>query len=66
MKKEMKIDDWIHVIAGIMVLVSLSLGIWVHPAWFILTALAGLNLLIYGTTGFCPMGIILKKLGVKQ
>ena len=66
MKREMKVNDWIHVVAGCFILISLALGIWIHPYWFFFTAFVGLNLFQFGITGFCPMGLILKKLGVKQ
>ena len=62
----MTINDWIHVIAGTFIIVSLVLGIWVSPYWFLFTAFVGLNLFQYGLTKFCPMGIILKKLGVPE
>jgi hypothetical protein len=65
MKRDMIISDWIHVMAGVFILGSLSLGVWVHPGWFFFTAFVGLNLFQFGFTGFCPMGIILRKLGVK-
>ena len=66
MKREMKVNDWIHVMAGLFILGSLALGTWVHPGWYFFTAFVGLNLLQFGFTGFCPMGAILKKLGVKS
>jgi len=66
MKREMIIADWIHVVAGLFILGSLALGHWVHPGWFFFTAFVGLNLFQFGFTGFCPMGIILKKLGVRD
>ena len=62
----MTINDYIHVIAGSLILISLALGIWVSPYWFILTLFVGLNLLQFGLTKFCPMGIILRKLGVSE
>lgn len=65
MKREMEVNDWIHVVAGFFILGSLALGKWVHPGWFFFTAFVGLNLFQFGFTGFCPMGAILKKLGVK-
>ena len=64
MAREMKVTDWIHVIAGVFILASLALGTWVHPYWYFFTAFVGLNLFQYGFTGFCPMALILKKLGV--
>ena len=65
MKREMIITDWVHVVAGLFVMGSLALGHWVHPGWFFFTAFVGLNLFQFGFTGFCPMGIILGKLGIK-
>jgi hypothetical protein len=62
----MVINDWIHTIAGIFILASLALGTWVHPYWYFLTAFVGANLFQFGQTKFCPMGIILKKLGVPE
>lgn len=66
MKRKMIVADWIHAIAGIFILGSLALGIWVCPYYFLITAFVGLNLFQFGFTGFCPLGIILKKLGVNQ
>ncbi|MBU0479590.1 MAG: DUF2892 domain-containing protein [Proteobacteria bacterium] len=60
------VNDWIHSIAGIFILASLALGTWVHPYWYFFTAFVGANLFQFGITGFCPMGLILKKLGVPE
>ena len=62
----MSVNDYIHTIAGIFILVSLALGIWVHPYWFFFTAFVGANLFQYGISKVCPMGFILKKLGVQE
>lgn len=59
----MTIDRMVIAFAGAMVLASLTLGLLVSPYWFILTGLVGLNLLQSAFTGFCPLAIILKKLG---
>jgi hypothetical protein len=61
---KMNVNDWIHVIAGLFIMISLALGVWVHQYWLFFTAFVGANLFQFGLTGFCPMGIILKKLGV--
>jgi hypothetical protein len=50
--------------AGIFVLVSLALGWWVHPAWFLFTAFVGANLLQSSFTGFCPLERILARFGL--
>jgi Protein of unknown function (DUF2892) len=67
----MIITDWIHAIAGFFILISLSLGVNVSPLyhssyWLIFTAFVGLNLLQFGFSKFCPLGLILKKLGVPE
>lgn len=63
---KMAVNDWIHVNAGIFILVSLALGVWVHPYWLFFTAFVGANLLQFGLSKFCLMGVILKKLGVPE
>jgi hypothetical protein len=62
----MNVNDWIHVLAGIFILLSLALGTWVHPYWYFFTAFVGLNLFQFGLTKFCPLGLILKKAGVPE
>ncbi|MBW1828780.1 MAG: DUF2892 domain-containing protein [Deltaproteobacteria bacterium] len=62
----MVVLDWVHTIAGSFILLSLALGLWVSPYWFILTAFVGANLFQFGLTKFCPMSVILKKLGVSE
>jgi len=63
---KMTVNDWVHVFAGIFILISLSLGYWVSHYWFFFTAFVGLNLFQFGFTRFCPLAIILKKLGVPE
>lgn len=62
----MIITDWVHVVAGLSVLVSLALGTWVHPSWYFFTAIVGVNLFQYGISKFCPLAFILKKFGVPE
>ena len=67
----MTVNDYIHVFAGTFILLSLALGVEASPIfmskyWLWFTAFVGANLFQYGLTKFCPMGIILKKLGVKE
>ena len=61
----MNIDRYVMAFAGTMVLASLALGLWVHPNWFWLTAFVGANLLQASFSGFCPLAIVLKKLGAR-
>jgi Inner membrane protein YgaP-like, transmembrane domain len=59
----MTIDRIVLAFAGAMVLFGLLLGLLVSAYWFLLTAFVGLNLLQSAFTGFCPLAIILKKIG---
>ncbi len=59
----MTIDRVVLAFAGGMILTSLVLGLLVSPYWFLLTAFVGLNLLQSAFTGFCPLAMILKRLG---
>ena len=52
-------------IAGTFLLVSLLLAHFVSPAWLWFTAFIGLNLLQSAFTNWCPMMLILQKLGIK-
>ncbi len=42
-------------VAGVFILVSLALGYWVSPWFFLLTAFVGLNLFQSSLTRWCPM-----------
>ena len=63
-------DSWyleriIWLIAGVFSLGSALLA-WFHsPYWLILTGLVGINLIIFGLTGFCIMANILYALGAR-
>ena len=61
----MTIDRAVLAFAGSMVIASLALGLWVNSGWFWLTAVVRANLLQASFTGFCPLAIILRKLGLK-
>jgi Protein of unknown function (DUF2892) len=61
----MSIDRLVIAIAGSFILISLLLAHFHSENWLWFTAFVGANLLQSAFTGFCPMAIILKKLGVK-
>ena len=61
----MTIDRAVLAFAGTVVLGSLALGLWVSAGWFWLTAFVGANLLQSSFTGFCPLAMMLRKLGLK-
>ena len=59
----MTIDRYLRLIAGFFVMLSLALGYYVNPAWFLFTAFVGLNLFQSAFTNWCPMMTILRRLG---
>jgi apolipoprotein N-acyltransferase len=56
--------QWIRLIAGSIVLISLTLALS-NPAWLWLTAFVGLNLLQSAFTNWCPLIVLLQKQGVR-
>lgn len=60
----MTIENCIRVLAGSLVLVSVALAHYVHPAWLLLAVFVGVNLIQSAFTGFCPAEIILRRMGV--
>jgi hypothetical protein len=65
----MNVDRLIRIFAGSFILLSLALGvqgspIYVSSWWLAFTAFVGANLLQFGFTNVCPLGFILRKLGV--
>ncbi|MGZ9099247.1 MAG: YgaP family membrane protein [Brevundimonas sp.] len=61
----MSLDRAVMMFAGFMVLVSLALTQWVHPAWVWLSVFIGLNLIQASITGFCPAAALFRRLGVR-
>lgn len=60
----MRMHYAIRAIAGSFVLISLALGYWVSPYWYLFTAFVGLNLLQSSITRWCLMEKILARLGI--
>ena len=56
----------VRAVAGILILISLILSIYVSQNWLWLTAFVGANLLQSSMTKWCLMEDILKKVGVKD
>ena len=57
----MTLEHTIRAIAGTFILVSLALGYFVSPYWFLFTAFVGVNLLQSAFTKWCLMEDILRK-----
>lgn len=62
----MTIERTLRTIAGTFILLSLALGHWVTPYWYLFTAFVGLNLFQSGFTNRCPMMFFLRKLGLQR
>ena len=56
-------DMVIRRFAGVFILLSLVLGWFVHPAWFLFTAFVGANLLQSSFTHLCPLERLLARFG---
>jgi len=67
----MTTERYIRIIAGLFIMTSLALGVEGSPLfiskWALaFTAFVGANLFQFGFTNFCPLAMILRKLGVKD
>jgi hypothetical protein len=54
----MTLENSIRLLAGGLVTISLTLGYFVSPYWFLLTAFVGLNLIQSSFTKFCPAEMV--------
>ena len=61
----MTVERYLRMIAGAFVLLTVALGRYVNPNWYWFTAFVGVNLLQSAFTNWCPMMILLRKLGAK-
>ncbi len=66
----MSIDRIVFAVAGSFIMLSLALGMSISPLfhheyWLFFTAFVGLNLFQSAFTGFCPLALILKAIGVR-
>ncbi len=62
----MSMNQKIRVIAGVFILASLALGVWVSPWWLAFTAFVGLNLIQSAFTNWCLMEDILRATGLHK
>ncbi|MFM7231695.1 MAG: DUF2892 domain-containing protein [bacterium] len=61
----MRVEEGLRMVAGVFIMASVALGVWVDPWWFAFTAFVGLNLLQSAFSKWCPMMTILKTLGFR-
>ncbi|MEN8212876.1 MAG: DUF2892 domain-containing protein [Pseudomonadota bacterium] len=62
----MSIERVVLAFAGFAILISLVLAQTFSPNWLWFTAFVGANLFQSAFTGFCPLAIILEKIGLKH
>lgn len=62
----MYIERIVRIVAGAFIVISLLLAQFHHPNWLWFTGFVGLNLFQSGFTQFCPLFIILEKMGVPK
>ncbi|MCA9752468.1 MAG: DUF2892 domain-containing protein [Gemmatimonadetes bacterium] len=58
--------DVFRAIVGTMILLSVALGYFVSPYWFLFTVFIGLNLLQSAFTKWCLLSDILKKTSLRE
>ncbi len=61
----MTVENAVRAMAGVMILLSVTLTILVSHWWLLLTAFVGLNLLQSAFTHFCPAEMVFKKMGMR-
>lgn len=62
----MTLDRAVLAFAGVMILLSVVLTVYVSPLWMWFTVFIGLNLLQSAFTGKCPAAWVFSKLGIKS
>jgi Protein of unknown function (DUF2892) len=61
----MNVERALRLIAGAFVVLSVLLGMYVHPGFLWFTAFVGANLFQSAFTNWCPMMTILRKAGLR-
>lgn len=61
-KGVISIERQVRIAAGLLVVLGVALGYWVHPGFLGLSAFVGLGLTFAGITNTCGMGLMLAKM----
>lgn len=59
--KVISLERQVRIVAGALVFIGVTLGWFVHPGFFGLSAFVGAGLVFAGITDFCGMGLLLAK-----
>lgn len=62
----MTLEPMLRLIAGVFVIASVLLGMFVHPYFLWFTVFVGLNLVQSAFTRWCPMMSLLRHLGIAE
>lgn len=62
----MTIERYLRLIAGCFVLITLLLGNFHSPYWFLFTGFVAVNLIQSAFTNWCPMMTFLRRLGARE
>lgn len=62
----MTVNEALRLMAGVAVLASVALAVWVNPWFLAFTAFVGVNLLQSAFTKWCPAMWMFRKLGLKE
>ena len=57
------VDRGLRLIAGLFIVLSVLLGVYVNPWFLAFTAFVGLNLFQSAFTNWCPMMAVLRRMG---
>ncbi|SDC93697.1 YgaP family membrane protein [Rhodococcus tukisamuensis] len=60
------IERVVPLLGGTVVLLSAALVLAFSAWWLILTAFVAANLLLYSAVGWCPMSLLLQRLGIPR
>ena len=61
-RKVIPLERQVFLVAGLIVLIGCALGFRVNPWFFLIPTFVGFGMTIAGSTGFCPMAIVLAKM----
>lgn len=60
------IERLVPLLGGTVVLLSVALVLTFSAWWLLLTAFVAANLLLYSAVGWCPMSLLLQRLGIPR
>ena len=65
MAETFTVDRGLRLVAGLFVMLSVGLGVYVNPWFLAFTAFVGANLFQSAFSNWCPMMALLRRVGLK-